>query len=179
MSKLRLFIRTNVRVFTLLLLLMGYFSGNIRAQSLALPSNIKTSKDLQLLLVKIWKNSDTFRGQCEKIAAAPQAHIEIKIMPNIGCRALSSIKKSNGQLEITIQLAPMSPNLYVELIGHEFEHILEQLEGIDLRSLANKPKSRVYRLYNGSFETDRAVQAGQTIAYEYEWHKPEMVAQLP
>ena len=181
MSKVLLFSRTDVRILIIWLLIIGYLSSSIMAQTLALPSNIKTSPDLQLLLVKMLNNSETFRAQCEKIAAAPQAHIEIKIMPSIaqGSRAFSSIKRSQGQLEITIQLVPMPPNLYVELIGHEFEHILEQIEGVDLRALASKPKSKVYRLYSGSFETDRALRAGHTVAYEYEWHKHEIVAQIP
>ena len=44
-----------------------------------------------------------------------------------------------------------------ELIAHEFEHVLEQLDGVDLKALARAGEAR--RLADGAFETERAVTA--------------------
>jgi hypothetical protein len=53
-----------------------------------------------------------------------------------------------------------------EWIAHEFEHILEQLDGHNLPQLANNHAKDVW--YSGSdvFETDRAIRAGRTVRDE-------------
>ena len=62
--------------------------------------------------------------------------------------------------EIEIRSAPD----LTELLAHEFEHLIEQLDGVDLQALARKGEAR--RLSDGAFETDRAVAAGQQVAGE-------------
>jgi hypothetical protein len=52
------------------------------------------------------------------------------------------------------------------LLGHEFEHAAEQAEGLNLRLRAAERNSHVHRLEDGSFETDRAVEAGRVVARE-------------
>jgi hypothetical protein len=53
-----------------------------------------------------------------------------------------------------------------ELLGHEFEHIVEQVEGINLRVLSRQRGSGVREVERELFETDRAQQAGRNIAEE-------------
>ena len=53
-----------------------------------------------------------------------------------------------------------------ELLAHEFEHILEQIEGLDLRRLARVKGSGVHEVEYAVFETDRAQAAGRVVAAE-------------
>ena len=65
-----------------------------------------------------------------------------------------------------------SGNDPVELIAHELEHVLEQLDGVDLRSLAAVPASQVRGCECGEerYETVRAVRAGRAAAEEVRQH---------
>jgi hypothetical protein len=55
---------------------------------------------------------------------------------------------------------------FAELLAHEFEHVIEQLEGVDLRQRATEPHSGVRKVDGGAFETDRANKAGRAAALE-------------
>ena len=55
-------------------------------------------------------------------------------------------------------------NGLIELVAHEFEHVLEQIEGLDLRRLARIKGSGVHELQGRVFETDRAQLAGRIVA---------------
>jgi hypothetical protein len=62
-----------------------------------------------------------------------------------------------------------------ELIGHEFEHLVEQIEGINLEDLAQRKGTGVSVSENGSFETERAQNAGRAIADEFDESRPRNV----
>jgi Tol biopolymer transport system component len=51
-----------------------------------------------------------------------------------------------------------------ELIAHELEHILEQLDGVDLQAQAGN--GVVWKSGDGDFETRRAIEAGRRVARE-------------
>jgi hypothetical protein len=53
-----------------------------------------------------------------------------------------------------------------EIIAHEFEHVIEQIEGLNLRILSFFGGSGVVQTGDGSFETRRAVVAGHSVARE-------------
>ena len=55
---------------------------------------------------------------------------------------------------------------YVELLGHEFEHVLEHIDGVDLR--ADAARGRAQLLAGGAYETRRATEAGLQVLREYE-----------
>jgi hypothetical protein len=55
----------------------------------------------------------------------------------------------------------------VLLIAHEFEHILEQLDEVDLPSMAARPATGVHTVPGSDhFETDRAIAAGRAVRAE-------------
>jgi hypothetical protein len=75
------------------------------------------------------------------------------------------VRRPGGMMEAGVQIGPIGdPAL---LIAHEFEHILEQLDGVDLPSMATRTATGV-RLVRGSghFETERAIAAGKRVAEE-------------
>ena len=51
-----------------------------------------------------------------------------------------------------------------EFIAHELEHILEQLDGVDLQAQAGN--GVVWKAGDGAFETRRAIEAGRRVARE-------------
>lgn len=134
-----------------------------------LPQNISAPKMLRPLLEKIFLASPTFRRQCEEIDRARHVKIYIRLLRahhNKGYRAISNVKRyEGGLLEIRMEL--LVPNDLVELIGHEFEHVLEQIEQIDLEAKIFSNVSDTSRNHDGSFETDRAIEAGRKVRMEF------------
>ena len=82
--------------------------------------------------------SATFRAQCRRIAEAPSLRVVIRIDPALverRYRARTLIARTpSGEIfarvDVSLRLNP------VEWIAHEFEHLIEQLDGLDLPALA-------------------------------------------
>jgi hypothetical protein len=55
---------------------------------------------------------------------------------------------------------------YRELLAHEFEHVIEQVDGVDLRQEA--AQGRAWLLPGGAFETRRAFATGVQVLREAE-----------
>ena len=58
---------------------------------------------------------------------------------------------------------------YSEYLAHEIEHVLEQVDGIDLRSAVAQNRRGAHRVNGGLveiFETDRAVAVGRLVRKE-------------
>ena len=55
--------------------------------------------------------------------------------------------------------------LFAELLAHEFEHVLEQIEGVDLAALAAS-SGAARQVEAGVFESERARAAGRAVAGE-------------
>ena len=53
----------------------------------------------------------------------------------------------------------------IEHIGHELQHVLEKVRGLDFEAAAERPGSGVWRAFRG-FETQAAIDAGRQVAKE-------------
>ncbi|HEX2341601.1 MAG TPA: hypothetical protein VHI98_14080 [Vicinamibacterales bacterium] len=82
-------------------------------------------------------------------------------------RDQSSAAINTAWTTAVVELPPFGD--HVELIAHEFEHIVEQLEGVELRRLANDPSAGVHDLQY-AYETERAYKVGQQVARECRRH---------
>jgi hypothetical protein len=111
--------------------------------------------------------SPTFQRQYRRLARATDVRIEIApaVLTGAVDGALTRIVRGPSGLEAGVRLGPAGDP--VLLIAHEFEHILEQLDDVDLRAMATRVSTGV-RLVPGSehFETDRAIAAGRQVADE-------------
>jgi hypothetical protein len=138
-----------------------------RGEKATLPPNLILSRHAKPLVEKVWRHSPTFRLQCERIAQAQWLRVKLIFAPKTSApgkyRALTVINKRSGLARVEIY----TPNDYVELIGHEFEHVLEQIEGLDLASLAEEKGGQTFRHADGAFETARALRAGCQVKAEY------------
>jgi hypothetical protein len=86
----------------------------------------------------------TFRRQCSRIIDTPNVLV-----------------RRAGRLEADIYI--VRQNMFVELLAHELEHVIEQLEGLDLQLAARQGRGRVRE---GAYETRRAIEAGRKVAAE-------------
>lgn len=130
-----------------------------------LPRNLVVSPFLQPVVATMLRKSPTFRRQCGIISAAPHVRVRVTAVwlpPDAGfLRARATIRRYiHGLLCAEIEL-PMIGE-HVELLAHELEHVVEQIEGLDLEALAGAGNRGVTRTDAGRFETTRARRAGIT-----------------
>jgi len=111
------------------------------------PVNIIVPRGVRPFMRTMLDRSPTFRHQWERIAVVRQLLIRVVVRtpsPNCGCRAFSVAEHyADGFIRITVYLLP--PHVKdPELIAHEFEHALEQADGLNLKALVNVKGSGVY-----------------------------------
>jgi len=140
-----------------------------QCQQLKLPANIALSSDLDRVLHDLYDRSPTFRAQCERLAAAENLHVVVRLDSSLPsrCRALTNIRRRGREIHADVHLPP--GRALVELVAHEFEHVIEQVEGLNLRVLARTRGSGVREIERELFESDRATKAGHVVADEASW----------
>lgn len=131
-----------------------------------LPSNMELSPAVSRTLEALYTQSPTFRAQCERIAAAKTLRVIVRLdgAMRTNCRAFTTFQRSGREIRAEVHLPP--GHAIIELAAHEFEHVLEQIEGLNLRQLARKRGSGVREVDRELFETDRARRAGRAVADE-------------
>jgi hypothetical protein len=136
-----------------------------------LPSNITVTSLYHQLLSRMLGRSETFRQQCARLGRAHNLTIEIKTeiaARRDAPRAWTYIVRSAGdRLHATVTVPPTDRP--AELIAHEFEHVLEQLDGVDLAALSRVRRSGVRECECGhvdAFETTRAIKTGLRVSLE-------------
>jgi hypothetical protein len=124
----------------------------------------------QSVIARMLERSPTFRRQCARIARASNVAIELRseVRGGNNADAWTTITRGHdGGRQITINVVA-GPRT-AELIAHEFEHVVEQLDGIDLRLKSTMRTSGVRACNCGNtemFETERAIAVGQQVARE-------------
>jgi len=142
----------------------------------SIPANLITSDIYRPLLERMLRGSRTFRRQCVRLASEPRWIVHIRIRstaPRHGVRALTTMH-NRGEDGVTAIVEIFESRNDVELIAHEIEHVLERIDGVDLRLLASVSDSGVRALGPASalFETRRANRVGAIV-------RQEMIASTP
>ena len=137
-----------------------------RCARLTIPSSIQMPPGFDRVLERIYHRSPTFRTQYDRLVAHP--HLTIRIFLNVRlpsyCRAFTRVGRHGRTIRADMHLPPSSD--HSELLAHEFEHLLEQIEGVDLRQLALVPGSGIYEIETELYESERAKAAGRAVAKE-------------
>jgi hypothetical protein len=124
------------------------------------------------LLDEMWRGSATFRRQWTRVAAA-QVRISIafdKSMATDSVHAQSEITRK-PDLRVRISLRLLDPAAF-EHLAHELEHVLEQLDEVDLpRAVANRVHGASARGTPPVFETRRAIVRGRLVAAEVQAYR--------
>jgi hypothetical protein len=133
---------------------------------IALPSNLTVAPVFQPFLDSMLRSSPTFRRQFRRLVAAQDVRVvlrleELQRRPSFDARTV--LERRNGVLVAANVFLHPSPNA-MELIAHEVEHVLEQLDGVDLE--AHIGSGHVWVREDGAFETRRATEVGRRVARE-------------
>lgn len=146
----------------------GLRAAEVDPGALRVPAAVKADAVLLPGLEELLRTSPTFRAQCARIAAAERLVVMLHLRPDLPrgrFRARSKIRRySSGLLIVSVDVASGAGQ--AEWIGHEFEHVLEALEGEDLRALASRQARGVWPSVDGMIETARAFDAGRAVLYE-------------
>jgi hypothetical protein len=142
------------------------------APLVAMPANIRVDPVLQSTALMLLRRSKTFGRQCARIAL--ERHVRLVVVATPPPRELSAPRARSvitrhvyGALRAVVEI-PITAAYLPELIGHEFEHVIEQIEGLDLAARARDGGSGVLEVLDGVFETTRARAAGLMVAMEAE-----------
>ena len=139
----------------------------------SLPRTVVVEPGLEPLVRSTLEYSPTFRQQCRILEAAPAVSARVRVMsqtPGAAERAFSVVRKNAaGAIDATIEIRNAADT--AELLGHEFEHVIEQLDGVNLARLESAGEAR--RLEDGAFETRRAIAAGQRVLGEVLDNSPD------
>ena len=135
--------------------------------SVALPSNLAAGAIFQAALESMWQSSPTFRRQCRRLSAAPRLRVNL-LLEDLARRpasyqARSAMKRQNGVL-VSVDILLTRIEDRVELIAHEIEHVIEQLDEIELE--AHVGGGNVWKREDGAFETRRAIEVGRRVAHD-------------
>jgi TolB protein len=135
------------------------------AVPIGLPPNLEADQVFQVFLDSMWQSSSTFRRQVSRLAGTVSVRVLPEDLPRrpSSSRARTVLGHQDGSLvSARVYLKPSLDA--VELIAHELEHILEQLDGVDLQAQAGN--GVVWKAGDGAFETRRAIEAGRRVARE-------------
>ena len=147
------------------------------------PLNIQVSPVLARVFEEILAASPTFADQCERIGAAKFVHV--RVMPVMagstatrGTARTTMRRFSSRALLASVTIpVPLTTTEYAEFFGHEFEHIIEQIDRVDLEALT-RARAGASRLSDGAYETTRARRVGLRIAGESDRPRPVVTPSL-
>jgi hypothetical protein len=141
--------------------------------ALVLPSTITLEPGLERIVRLALEYSPRFRQQCHVLASATTLRATVKISmqsTDVVGRARTILHRGlRGGFTAEIEIH--DPLQTTELLAHEFEHVIEQLDGVDLNALAERGKA--HRVVDGAFETERAVATGKQVAGEVIDNSPD------
>jgi hypothetical protein len=132
------------------------------------PANIIVQQELRSAVAQLWRGSATFREQCLKIGRHPRYRVAITTVPELSLsrtmRARCVLSAySSGYVSARV-MVPVTRQV-LELIPHELEHVVEHVEGVDVRR-ASRFGAGAYDAGQGQIETMRAVRAGRQVRDE-------------
>ncbi len=144
---------------------------NARYDDVTIPASLTVTPLYRVLVRTMLERSPTFRRQCARLAAAgDQLTIELRGESNmLGHRApaWTTIRRHAGGLHAVMTITPTGKG--PELIAHEVEHVIEQMDGVDLHNMSRLAATGVRQCDCGdfnAFETTRAIRTGQRVARE-------------
>ena len=147
-----------------------YVAGEAIPRQLALPSNLVVPAMHRAMVETMLRDSPTFRRQCVRIAAEQDLRVHLSFSPpprRSTHRAKTRLTRdARGHLTAVIEIGPFEDTQ--ELIAHEFEHVIEQLDGVDLAARAARPHTGVISIghHDTVYETTRAQRVGLKVVSE-------------
>lgn len=131
-----------------------------------LPANIRPGI-FQRDMLRLLERSETFREQCSRIAATRYLRVVFSVARSLpeGSRAQTTIERFEAGAMVAFVTLKFAED-YVELIPHELEHVIEQIDHVRLAQEA--ARQQAWRSRNGAYETKRAVSIGVKARQEFD-----------
>jgi hypothetical protein len=135
-----------------------------------IPRNVRIDSWLRPILASMLRDSPTFREQCARLGDVARLRLTVTRAAGASChertcRAHCVIRRYEyGFVDAVVRLR--SASQATELIAHEFEHVLEFLEGVNYQAVSERNSEEVWRLADSRFETARAIDVGRQVAAE-------------
>jgi hypothetical protein len=148
----------------------AYVAADATPAQFSAPANVVMSDTHRALVERMLRRSATFRRQCARIAAERALVVHVSISTpswRSDFRATTLMRRDgDGTVTAYVTIAPRQD--VIELIAHELEHVIEQLDGVDLAQRAAAPHSGVSQQSGtpGIYETLRAKRIGQRVSTE-------------
>jgi hypothetical protein len=140
-----------------------------------LPPNVQVHSSLQRQVQEMLQRSEDFRRQCGELAANPTVYVRVRVssigMPARYCARSVVLRMTDGPLLIFVEIE-RTVN-WAEWLAHEFEHVLEQAEGLRLKDLRARKDS--WESGDAVFETARAIGVGRAVRKQMR-RKPAAIA---
>ena len=137
------------------------------AQRLSLPLNIAVDEALRGRLEEGAALSATLQRQFTLIGDS-RAVVEVRLflgrLPAFRRAETTISRYDSGFIRARVVVPPGTD--FIELLAHELEHVVEQIEGVDLTALTRTGAASLDA--SGVFETVRARDAGRAAALEVE-----------
>jgi len=130
-----------------------------------LPGAIETTDDVRRHLEMMLQRSATFRQQCLRLDA-PRVRVQIRRDPGLfdrPYRAITVIHRSAAEIVASVVIAGFGDP--TEWLAHELEHVLEQIDGLNIPRLAHS-RHEAWPSTEGAFETTRAIRTGKIVRQE-------------
>ena len=114
-------------------------AATCRATDGRLPPNVQVNRALLRPVRSMLQRSEEFRRQCEELAARPTVYVRVNLsvegLPSRFCARSVIQRMTDGPLLIFVEIE-RTVN-WAEWLAHEFEHVLEQAEGLRVKDLRN------------------------------------------
>jgi hypothetical protein len=145
------------------------YTEDVPAAPLAAPENVVIPEDVRGTVAAMLRASPTFRRQCARLGRTPFLRVVVTrslLSGSPGAGALTRITRTaDGRVVALVELGHSGDQ--VTLLAHEFEHILEQLDEVDLAAMAARSGTGVRLCTHArGFETERAIAIGRQVAAE-------------
>jgi hypothetical protein len=132
------------------------------------PQNVRFVDGLDRHASRMLQQSATVRRQCRAIAAADDG-LYVRVRVNVliaerSYRARSVVHKTvSGRLVAFVDIGGRGDP--TEWIAHEFEHVIEQVEGVCLETMSRHARG-AWVSADHMFESARAIQVGRRVRHE-------------
>ena len=133
---------------------------------------LQVENGLEPIVHEMWHRSPTFRRQVARLADESALVVTIairRVESSSGPRARTRVTRERGLLRrAQVEVKQAGEMNLVELIAHELEHVLEQLDNVNLPQAARGQGVTIRDEGEPWFETARARQVGRAVASEYQ-----------
>lgn len=108
-------------------------------ERLAIPANLLATPILRSVIETMWHQSPTFKSPCARLRQAPSLLLEIRFgtasQLGTGRGRTDFVRSSHDatRADIYIDMQLRSVDQLAELIAHELEHVIEQLDDVELK----------------------------------------------